>query len=53
MGVRQEDSVVDMAFLVFYRVLVSTTGLESFLFGQKSSPNDFLSVDGRVRFSLL
>ena len=28
----------------FYRVSVSTTGLESFLLGQRSSPKDFLSV---------
>ena len=41
---RGNISVVDMGFPGFYRVFVSTTGLESFLSDQKSSPKIFLSV---------
>ena len=39
---RGKISAVDMAFLGFYRVFVSTTGLESF--SVRPSPKDFLSV---------
>ena len=44
MGSTGKISVVDYGFPGFYRVFVSTTGLESFSLRPESSPNDFLSV---------
>ena len=43
-GPQRKDLGGRYGFSGFYRVFVSTTGLESFLLGQKSSPKDFLSV---------
>ena len=45
--------MVDMVFLVFYRVFVSTTGLESFSLRPEKFPKRFSFGGGRVRFFLL
>ena len=43
-GPQRRDFGGRYGFPGFYRVFVSTTGLEIFLLGQKSSPIDLLSV---------
>ena len=43
-GHRGNISVADMVFLVFIGFLYPPPALNVFLLGQKSSPNDFLSV---------
>ena len=47
--------MVDMPFLVFFlnRILVSTTGLESFSLRPEKFPKRFSFGGGRVRFFLL
>ena len=43
-GPQRKDFGGGYGFPGYYRVFVSTTGLESFFWGQNSSPKDFLSV---------
>ena len=49
-GHRGKISVVDMVFLVFYRVFVSTTDLESFSLRPEKFPKRFSFGGCRVRF---
>ena len=45
--------MVDMAFCFFYRIFVSTAGLESFSLRPEKFPKLFSFGGGRVRFFLL